>query len=175
MRLQVRANMNRRLRQWLADHPESVVDGKVRLPSMAERELLAKECGVEVGKISEWFWDQNRSKKRGASKLTITLPASPRGPDGSEPHGRCSACGKCAGLVAHDLLQVRVCRSCFSSLHDLGASAASERAPGEDLACRWCGNTSDRTVACADVNCPSGGHGEPAKCPQPPYDWRCAS
>ena len=111
-------------RQWLADHPESVVDGKVRLPSMAERELLAKECGVEVGKISEWFWDQNRSKKRGASKLTITLPASPRGPDGSEPHGRCSACGKCAGLVAHDLLQVRVCRSCFSSLHDLGASAA---------------------------------------------------
>jgi hypothetical protein len=145
------------LEKWLAEHPECLVDGRVQAPDKAVKEKLAAECQVSVARVSDWFWDQNRRRKKNKRSAGADLQIEP----GTETTalGRCSACGTGTTLVAHDLLSAKVCRSCFSTLHGLATCAAKDRPTGAALACRWCGRSGTPTVTCADVSCPSGGHG----------------
>ena len=153
-----RSPMAQFLIDWLAKNPECIVDGKVHAPCMAVKESLASECGVPTTKVSEWFWDQNRNRKKGKRSIIQTLQIE-QATAAVDTAGRCSACGTCAALVSHDLLDVKVCRSCFSSLHGLATCTAKDRPSGADISCRWCAKSSVPTVSCSDINCPSGGHG----------------
>lgn len=152
-----RSALSKFLEDWLAKHPECLVNGKVQAPDMAVRKALADECRVPVARVSDWFWDQNRRRNRGKRSGNCGHPPGPG--TKTEAPGRCTACGNAATLVAHDLLAVKVCRSCFSALHGLATCAAKDRPSGAAPACRWCGRTDAPTVTCTDTSCPSGGHG----------------
>ena len=158
-----RSALSQLLEKWLAEHPECLVGGKVQAPDKAVKEQLAAECKVSVARVSDWFWDQNRRRKKSSKR---SRDCDPRTEPGAETTalGRCSACGTGTTLVAHDLLSVKVCRSCFSALHGLASCAAKDRPTGAAPACRWCGRSDTPTVACADASCPSGGHGYCEKC-----------
>ncbi len=152
-----RSVLSQFLEKWLDEHPECLVNGKVQAPNKAVKEKLAEECQVSVARVSDWFWDQNRRRKKNKRSIGLGHLTEPGGEIAAL--GRCSACGTCATLVAHDLLNAKVCRSCFSVLHGLATCAAKDRPTGAALACRWCGRSGTPTVTCADASCPSGGHG----------------
>ena len=115
------------------------------------------KAGGARGRMAEL--PESRNQKKG-SKLSLEVHG--RGASdtaGGQAADRCSACGTCDVLVAHDLLEAKVCRSCFSSLQDVQASTSKDRPSGAEISCRWCGQSDAPTVSCFDVRCPSGGHG----------------
>ena len=162
-RNKTRSALSQLLEKWLSEHPECLVGGKVQAPDRAVKEQLAAKYNVSVARVSDWFWDQNRRRKKSNNRSRDFNPQTEPGAE-TMALGRCSACGTGTTLVAHDLLNVKVCRSCFSALHGLASCAAKDRPKGAAPACRWCGRSDTPTVTCADASCPSGGHGYCENC-----------